>query len=359
MSGGRSPINTEGRHDLKLSRTPTAWLAAVAAAVLASTGGPPALAAGAGPTTSPGPTGATPTPPGAHRITLITGDVVTTRQTPNGGTVEVRRPDGTPSQVRVVESGTELFVYPQPVLPYVAAHTLDKGLFNVTRLIADGYDDTKMDQLPLIVSYADPTAGLRAGAAPTGATRTRALSSINGAALAEHRDQAGRFWDGITGTTPTAESSASTARTTGPGRFSGGIAKIWLDGRVHADLADTTAQIGAPEVWAGGDTGAGVRVGGAGHRYRHDPPGPDRPDRPSRPCSYPARRSPTGPDTALTSPPPSPVPAPPPAAGRRASPRPPDSPSARCSATTAPAWTPGSSPGWSGRPGSRTPRSST
>lgn len=38
-----------------------------------------------------------------------------------------------------------------------------------------------------------------------------------------------------------------------------GIAKIWLDGKVKADLADSTAQAGAPGV-GGGDTGEGVEV---------------------------------------------------------------------------------------------------
>ncbi|GAB3329810.1 S8 family serine peptidase [Micromonospora halotolerans] len=243
---------------MKLSRHRGAWLAAVVSAALAATSGSPALAAPGSPA-DPGPTAAPPTelptPPGAHSVTLITGDVVTTRQTPNGGTVEVRRPDGAPSAVRMVEDGEELYVYPQSVLPYVAADALDKRLFNVTRLVADEYDDAHSDHLPLIVSYAGSPAGLRA-TAPTGATRTRTLSSISGAALNEDRDQADEFWSAITAA-PAAKSAAAAS---GTGRFGGGIAKIWLDGRVRADLADSTAQIGAPEVWAGGDTGTGVRV---------------------------------------------------------------------------------------------------
>ncbi|MFD0787287.1 serine protease, partial [Micromonospora azadirachtae] len=174
---------------MKLSRHRGAWLAAVVSAALAATGGTPALAAPGSPA-DPGPNAAPPTdlptPPGTHSVTLITGDVVTTRHTANGGTVEVRRPDGAPSAVRMVEDGEELYVYPQAVLPYVAADTLDKRLFNVTRLIADEYDDAHSDQLPLIVSYTGSPAGLRA-TAPTGATRTRTLSSISGAALNEDR----------------------------------------------------------------------------------------------------------------------------------------------------------------------------
>ncbi|WP_201749504.1 S8 family serine peptidase [Micromonospora sicca] len=248
---------------MKFSRPRGAWPAAVVSAVLAATGGSPALAAAPGSAAAPGPTSAPatdlPTPPGTRSVTLITGDVVTTRRSANGGTLDARRPDGAPAPVRVVESGSDLYVYPQSVLPYLAAGTLDKRLFNVTRLIADGYDDAHVDHLPLIVSYAEAGSGLRAGTAPAGATRTRTLSSISGAALSEDRDQADEFWAAITAGTPT-RSTAGAAATGGTGRFGGGIAKIWLDGRVHADLADTTAQIGAPEVWAGGDTGAGVRV---------------------------------------------------------------------------------------------------
>ncbi|MFG1915388.1 S8 family serine peptidase [Micromonospora sp. NPDC048898] len=245
---------------MTFSRTRGAWLAAVVSTALAATGGSPALAAAPGapadPGANPAPATSLPTPPGTHSVTLITGDTVTTRQNANGSTLDVRRPDGASTPVRVVEAGADLYVYPQSVLPYVAANTLDKRLFNVTRLIADGYDDKQVDHLPLIVSYDAGAAGLRATTAPAGATRTRTLSSISGAALREDRDRADEFWAAITAA-PTAK---ATVATDDKGRFSGGIAKIWLDGRVRADLADTTAQIGAPGVWAGGDTGTGVRV---------------------------------------------------------------------------------------------------
>ncbi|MEU4676847.1 S8 family serine peptidase [Micromonospora sp. NPDC023737] len=243
---------------MTISRTRGGWLAAVVSAALAATGGTPALAAPgspADPGTTPPSAAGLPTPPGTHSVTLITGDVVTTRRTANGGTLDVRSPDGVPTPIRVVEAGDDLYVYPQSVLPYVAADTLDKRLFNITRLIADSYDDARSDHLPLIVSYTNSPAGLRA-TAPAGATRTRTLSSISGAALNEDRDQADEFWAAITA----APAAKSATAADGTARFGGGIAKIWLDGRVRADLAESTAQIGAPEVWAGGDTGAGVRV---------------------------------------------------------------------------------------------------
>ncbi|MFG1706643.1 S8 family serine peptidase [Nonomuraea sp. M3C6] len=194
-------------------------------------------------------------PPGSHSVTLITGDVVTTRQSPepgqSGGTVVVSGPGGSPAQARVMETAGDLYVYPDSVLPYVAQGILDRRLFNISDLVADGYDDAHRDRLPLIVSYAQN--GLRASAPPPGATRVRDLSSIQGAAVTEDRARSADFWSAVTAAPPAARASAKPA-------FGGGIARIWLDGTVKADLADTTAQIGAPQVWAGGDTGQGVAV---------------------------------------------------------------------------------------------------
>ncbi|MGW3496354.1 PA domain-containing protein [Streptomyces sp. NPDC001020] len=200
-------------------------------------------------------------PPGTHTVTLITGDVVTTRQSSGtgspGGTVVVTGPDGKPTDARVMEAGGDLYVYPDAALPYVAQGTLDRRLFDISDLVAAGYDDTHRDRLPLIVSYRDSPAGLWRSAPPPGATRTRDLSSVHGAALAEDRGRAADFWNAVAGA-PASRTSGGQAGTAPS--FGHGINHIWLDGKARADLADTTAQIGAPQVWAGGDTGEGVDV---------------------------------------------------------------------------------------------------
>ncbi|MGI5525566.1 S8 family serine peptidase [Micromonospora sp. CA-259024] len=149
--------------------------------------------------------------------------------------------------------GGDTYVYPHGVLPYVSAGLLDKQLFNISELLADGYDDAQRDQLPLIVTYSTAAARSRGASAPAGARDVRRLDSIQGDALNVDRSDA--FWSSITG------GGEMTARSTGNQlALGGGIAKIWLDGKVEADLADSTAQVGAPQVWAAGNTGKGVDV---------------------------------------------------------------------------------------------------
>lgn len=197
-------------------------------------------------------------PAGDHSVTLITGDVVTTRaNSGTGGIVSVRGADGRPVQTHILTSGDDLYVFPESVLPYVAEGILDRQLFDITAMIADRYDDAHRDRLPLIVSYtrsADSRA--KAAALPDGTTRVRTLDGINGAALTADRSHAADFWKSVAGTAATA---GARKRSAAPA-FADGIARIWLDGLVHADLADSTAQIGAPQVWADGDTGQGVDV---------------------------------------------------------------------------------------------------
>ncbi|WP_350273890.1 S8 family peptidase [Kribbella sp. HUAS MG21] len=214
-------------------------LIALGAAVLALTAAvvPPA---GAAPAAAP----ISSTPP--RTVTLITGDKVTVTTVSGRPTATVRKPNGTPAGAHIMAVGNDLYVYPDAALPYVASGVLDERLFNVTELLAYGYDDARSDGTPLIVSYA---AG-RKQVPLAGARQTRALTSIKGAAVTADHDEAAAFWTSFTG-----GSSAAAARA-----LPSGIAKVWLDGKAKATLADTTAQIGAPQVWQGGNTGAGVDV---------------------------------------------------------------------------------------------------
>ncbi|MEU8211701.1 S8 family serine peptidase [Micromonospora sp. NPDC049044] len=226
-----------------------------AALTLAAGFTPPAAGASAAPPRTPErPAGIPPAAAGrASTVTLITGDTVTVTTAADGSTVStVRRPDGsTPSFHRTVLDG-DTYVYPDTALSYVTSGLLDRQLFNITELVADGYDDAHTDKLPLIVTMTDAAARARTRPAVDGATLVRSLDSVQGAALTRERSTAGRFWAALT---------AGSARRTGDAPvLANGIAKVWLDGRVHADLAESTAQIGAPKLWADGNTATGVDV---------------------------------------------------------------------------------------------------
>ncbi|MFJ6629927.1 S8 family serine peptidase [Streptomyces sp. NPDC091376] len=174
-----------------------------------------------------------------HTVTLITGDKVTVTDLGAGRkAVAVERRKGATGAVRSEISNGRVTVVPDEARPYLDAGVLDKRLFDVTGLVEQGIDGN----LPLIVTYAK---GART-AAPQGGDTTRSLPSIGGVAM---KAEPGTVWDAVAG------AGAATRRT-----FSGGIEKIWLDGRVQADMAESNAQIGTPEAWQAGLTGKGVKV---------------------------------------------------------------------------------------------------
>ncbi|MFC7380764.1 S8 family serine peptidase [Sphaerisporangium rhizosphaerae] len=211
--------------------------------------------------------------PGATTtVTLITGDKVkVTKRTGAASSVDVERAPGATGSVRISTESGDTYVYPDPAVAYIAAGRLDKQLFDVTRLIAQGYDDAHSSELPLIVTRAQDSAARKSGAtdapdgtALPGARTTLGLPSIGGEAVRARRSQATAFWSALTGAAQengrSAKRSDGTPDDQAAPPFAAGIDKVWLDGKAKAALADTTAQIGAPAAWAAGGTGAGVRV---------------------------------------------------------------------------------------------------
>ncbi|MEU0184353.1 S8 family serine peptidase [Streptomyces sp. NPDC006207] len=180
----------------------------------------------------------------AHDITLVTGDVVhfTDRPGTAQDTVTVDRPEGATGGVKIQQSGGRLSVVPDEAEALLTAGRLDRRLFDVTTLVAMGYDDTRTGGVPLIATY-------RGGVtAPAGSTVERRLPSIDGAALRAAKATARTFWKDVAGTAPRARS------------LDGGVEKLWLDGRVEADLAESVPQINAPQAWAEGYDGTGRKV---------------------------------------------------------------------------------------------------
>ncbi|MFJ2890561.1 S8 family serine peptidase [Streptomyces sp. NPDC087305] len=168
-------------------------------------------------------------------VTLVTGDKVTVTDLAGGRkTVSVERPRGATGAVRTQLADGDITVVPDEALPYLRAGTLDRRLFDVSELLRQGLADRTTDELPLIVTYdkGAPTA------TPRDAQRTRTLASVRGAAV--DADKGRGFWSAFT--------------------RQDGVRKVWLDGRVTADMAESNAQIGTAHAWEAGLTGKGVTV---------------------------------------------------------------------------------------------------
>ncbi|MFF4323616.1 S8 family serine peptidase [Streptomyces sp. NPDC001568] len=182
-------------------------------------------------------------------VTLVTGDrvLVSTDATGRTAATAMPRDDGRMPVVQTRQSGKDVYVYPESAVKALAAGRVDEELFNVTGLIRQGYDDAHSKKLPLIAVY-DGSVGVARNTppAPRGADRSLVLGSIGAVALAADKQRAAEFW---------ADVSAA-----GASRAAGGLKKLWLDGKVRANLERSTRQVNAPAAWAAGLDGAGTKV---------------------------------------------------------------------------------------------------
>ncbi|WP_371529348.1 S8 family serine peptidase [Streptomyces sp. NBC_01283] len=200
-------------------------------------------------------TAATPAARAAHTVTLVTGDKVTVTELGGGKrTVTVDRPAGATGAVRSEITGDRITVVPDEARPYLSAGTLDKRLFDVTELIRQGLGDEKGGALPLIVTYEKAARRTAGPAVPRGADKVRSLPSVGGVAV--KAAEPGTFWRDVA---PDAGKPART-KAGSDGGLADGIERIWLDGRVDADMAQSNEQIGTPKAWEAGLTGKGVKV---------------------------------------------------------------------------------------------------
>ncbi|MFE7411178.1 S8 family serine peptidase [Streptomyces laurentii] len=184
--------------------------------------------------------------PASATVTLVTGDRVTLTGLAGGAqTVTVERAKGATGIVRTETVNGRVSVIPDEARPYLESGALDRRLFDVTGLVEQGLTG----DLPLIVTHgagAGAGAGARKAApAPRGTKTVRALPSVGGSAVTVTEPAA--FWREFTAT--------PAKRAAGAGK-----AKVWLDARVKAAMADSNAQIGTPKAWEAGLTGKGVKV---------------------------------------------------------------------------------------------------
>ena len=191
-----------------------------------------------------------------HKLTLVTGDVVTLERHANGFQAATVAPAdrGTPAAFSTMKVGKEVYVIPDKAQPYLAANELDRELFNVTKLVEYGYDDAHRPAVPLIATY--PGAQGKAGkalkqAAPAGSVKDNELPSANAVALHASKKKATTFWEAV--------DDDRTAARKAP-KLADGINKLWLDKPVQVTLDQSVPQIGAPEAWAAGYDGSGTKV---------------------------------------------------------------------------------------------------
>ncbi|MEU4093250.1 S8 family serine peptidase [Streptomyces sp. NPDC026673] len=188
---------------------------------------------------------------------LITGDLVTVSDAPNGKkTASVQRAPGREKVFfQITERDGALTVLPSDAAMLVRTERLDAGLFDVTGLVAQGYDKAHADALPLIVSAPKGSARTAVdkvdalAAFQDDSTEPRQLPSIDAQALRVGDQDLAAFWKKLV---PTAGTSVARAAAATP--------KIWLDHKVRPTLDRSTAQINAPAAWAAGYHGEGVKV---------------------------------------------------------------------------------------------------
>ncbi|MEO3841297.1 S8 family serine peptidase [Streptomyces sp. B22F1] len=199
-------------------------------------------AAGPPPLAAPPAGGAAPS--ASATVTLVTGDEVTLDAPAADGPPAVSvtpRPGSGSRSFTTLRDGDDVYVVPDDAAGLVP-EVLDLELFNVTALVEMGYDDASTRALPLIVQ------GPRPLAAAGEAAREDALPlpALDAVAVELPKKRAGTF-------------AATLARPAGPA--AAGVRRVWLDRSLEAaELDGNLSQIGAPEVWDAGLSGAGVDV---------------------------------------------------------------------------------------------------
>ncbi|MEU6147733.1 S8 family serine peptidase [Streptomyces sp. NPDC047081] len=244
-----------------------AWIrltAAISTGLLLAGGGVPAASAQTPRDSAARPAGGPGGPPVTVR--LVTGDRVTVTPGADGRRAASVEPG--PGREGIAfrtyqEDGGDLTVLPSDAADLVSAGTLDRRLFDVSTLIAQGYDEAGTSALPLIVS-ASPRGGVarttaksdkaaaavadRVAAFNEASAPARTLASIGARSLRVADDDLGAFWKALN--PGDAEGTARAAATP----------RVWLDGRVAPVLDRSTAQINAPTAWKAGYEGQGVKV---------------------------------------------------------------------------------------------------
>ncbi|WP_432181573.1 S8 family peptidase [Streptomyces sp. NBC_00063] len=195
-------------------------------------------------------------------VTLLTGDRVRLTRTPDGrqSATVVPAPGRDGLFFDTTVSGGRLSLVPGDARPLLDSGALDPGLFDITSLAAQGYDDARTATIPLVASY-DKAARSAPPTLPQGMAKGRKLPMVGGSSVKAGKRNAARIWRSLTG---------ATVAPRGTRHLDHGIRKLWLDAKVTAtgtaetpdtdQLDKNIKQIGAPDVWRDGADGHGATV---------------------------------------------------------------------------------------------------
>ncbi|MGW9135885.1 S8 family peptidase [Streptomyces sp. NPDC055681] len=244
-------------------RRRTAAVGGVAVAVVLSLTSQPWSAAAAPPSTGPSASGA----PSTHRkgaitstLTLVTGDKVALTTGSDGKqSVNILPGTGTSKSFQTSSGQNgDLYVYPEDAMAALASSTVDGELFNISRMIRDGYGDAKTDEVPAIVDFqGKPTAAALKQKTEDlpGSDSEQVMPRLGLSAVHVDKHSAKGFWQAVK---PVQARSRDAQAATVPG--TAGVSKLWYDGKAKVALDKSVPQIGAPEAWAKGYDGKGVKV---------------------------------------------------------------------------------------------------
>ncbi|WP_433519511.1 S8 family serine peptidase [Nonomuraea sp. CA-143628] len=170
-------------------------------------------------------------------VTLLTGDRVTV--TANGYQIEPG--PGRKERFDVQRRQGHLHVIPEDAKRLLAQGLLDERLFDVTQLLTWRYGDANKAEIPLIVQSAEG----KSAQALSGTRKAKEFAGLGLATTSVSKATAGQTWQSLVG---------------GARSLAAGKSKIWLDGKRPVTLDQSVKQIGAPQAWQQGLTGAGVTV---------------------------------------------------------------------------------------------------
>lgn len=187
-------------------------------------------------------------------ITLVTGDRVTLPDRPNA------MPEVEPGAGRAhvgystVRRGDDVFVIPRDVGALIANGSVDRALFNVSRLLADGFSDAQTTDLPLLLT--GESRAVAAGIARSALVVDRVMPVLRVAAVRQPKATPGAALETLRAATSLATSRSSRASRAGDDP----APALRLDRRLKRSLDHSVPQIGAPAAHARGLTGEGVTV---------------------------------------------------------------------------------------------------